>query len=156
MAPDKITLIIEWSLWDISIGHHYEDESTSVKDLMYTLTLLKQQKDMCIGIITPELQKALNEAFGGREAFSFLLENTVAIEPSPELPIKFEKIPPHQSSIFILTIWKTISDPKNVFLVTEEKSYKKIFEATSEIANIKCNVVNSVEALKILKERGYI
>lgn len=151
----KPTFIIEWSIWDDTIGHHYEPLKRHTKELMYTLSVHKQGGDVCIGIITPELQETLTTVFGSRGIFSFLLENTVGIQPTQPLPFKIDGVDGHRLSIISLTFWETIKDSKNTFLVTEDEELKKIMINSSEVTGVKCNVVNSEEALRILKERGF-
>lgn len=153
--PIKPTFIISWSVWDEAVGHHYEPRIQSAKDLMYNLSIYKQQNEICLGIITPELQKVLFDVFGNNSALSFLFENSCDIEATQPLPIKVDGVEGHVLSIISQTILKTVKDSKNVFLITEDGYLKKLIDVISENLGIKCNVKNSKEALDILKERGY-
>lgn len=153
MTRQKPTFIIEWSIWDETIGHHYEDGMSFPKTLMYNLTIQKQQNECGFGIITPELQAALNGAFGNRASFSFLIENTINIETYPPLPLS--KSVDHRVSVILLTAWKTLQDSKNTFLVTEDEDIKKMSEIILRGSNLQCTVINSEAALKILNDMGY-
>jgi hypothetical protein len=147
----KPTFVLDYFIFDTAIGRHYEVSSKPAKDLLYKLTTLRSQEDLCIAVITPMLQDALHAAFGNRPAFYFLMDNVATIEPPPMIPTGKDQMN-HAQSTIILAIWKHLKNPEYTCLVTEDPSIRKSTDAICRILRITPKVIGYKEAYRILEE----
>ena len=150
MAPDPMpTFILEWSIWTHTIDQHYEP-ITKAKTFLFKLASYNKNNDCMLGRIPIKLQKLLEDTYGSRKVFDFILENCACAEKYPDLPTIDDSKIDHVAAAILLALWKSIGNP-NVYLVTEEEKTKKAAENLATKSGIKLKIIDSEEALRILE-----
>lgn len=144
----KILFIPEWSIWDMAINHHHENQSKPSKDFLYKLLVLNKQFDIILSTIPVQLEEALNAAFSDRKgALDFFLDQDfLNVETLPTL---YPHVKGHRTAVLLLAHWKAI-DYKEVYVVAEDRQTLKTVAEDLERQGLNCShmIITPSEALK--------
>ena len=148
-----IQFLLEMSFWDkaMDINDITSDTTSHVKQLMYKIFLeFALQQEIEVAIVTPEMYDKLNEKYGQRSMFSqFKFKIHPPIRIPNHLPLE-----PYLASTINLLIEKCIEkkEGNNFYFVVEDANVKSILEGITKNTGYNIKIINSEEALKILKE----